>query len=194
MRSPSRLVAGVSTRGCGRSLEPLDESLESRGESKSNASRALLEKTTEKLADFLSRKLDDVALAAMFIDGIEIGGHAVIIALGVTKDGTKVPLGVWCGSTENHVVTAALMQNLIERGLRVDAPVLFVIDGRKGTLRRVIHHVKRWQGETMIKRWVALGVSEAQRGFRRVKGHGQMNVLLSALGPKAGVVEERKVA
>ena len=96
-----QVVAGVSTRGCGRSLEPLDESLESRGESKSNASRALTEKTTEKLADFLSRKL-----AAMFIDGIEIGGHAVIIALGVTKDGTKVPLGVWCGSTENHVVTA----------------------------------------------------------------------------------------
>src|SRR5208282_649533 len=68
----------------------------------------------------------------MFIDGIEIGSHAVIVALGVTKDGTKEPLGVWCGSTENHVVTAALMQNLIERGLRVDAPVLFVIDGGKG--------------------------------------------------------------
>jgi transposase-like protein len=300
-----QVVVGVSTRGYGRSLEPLDESLESRGESKSHVSRALIEKTTEKLAEFLGRKLDDVALAAMFIDGIEIGGHAVIIALGVTKDGTKVPLGVWCGSTENHVVTAALMQNLIERGLRVDAPLLFVIDGGKGirkaladvfgdravvqrcqvhkarnvrdhlplerrayvrrqmhdayrsrsaktakkllmqlvswleangedaaaaslregldetltvlrrnlpatlcrtfattnaienlngTLRRVIRNVKRWQGETMIKRWVALGVAEAQRGFRRVKGHGQMNVLLSALSPKAGVVEERKVA
>jgi putative transposase len=300
-----QVVVGVSTRGYGRSLEPLDESLESRGESKSNASRALIEKTTEKLAEFLGRKLDDFVLAAMFIDGIEIGGHAVIIALGVTKDGTKVPLGVWCGSTENHVVTAALMQNLIERGLRVDAPVLFVIDGGKGirkaladvfgdraivqrcqvhktrnvrdhlplerrayvrrqmhdayrsrsaktakkllmqlvswlaangedsaaaslregldetltvlrldlpatlcrtfattnaienmngTLRRVIRHVKRWQGETMIKRWVALGIAEAERGFRRVKGHGQMNVLLSALCPKAGVVEERKVA
>src|SRR5208283_4210219 len=127
-----QVVVGVSTRGYGRSLEPLDESLESRGDSKSNVSRALIEKTTERLAAFLGRRLDDVALAVMFIDGIEIGSHAVIIALGVTKDGTKVPLGVWCGSTENHVVTSALMQNLIERGLRVDAPVLFVIDGGKG--------------------------------------------------------------
>lgn len=300
-----QVVVGVSTRGYGRSLEPLDESLESRGASKSNASRALIERTTEKLAEFLNQKLDAVALVAMFIDGIEIGGHAVIIALGVTKDGTKVPLGVWCGSTENHVVTVALMQNLIERGLRVDAPLLFVIDGGKGirkaltdvfgdravvqrcqvhkarnvrdhlpqerrayvrrqmndayrsrsaktakklllqlvswleangedaaaaslregldetltvlrlnlpatlcrtfattnaienmngTLRRVIRHVKRWQGETMIKRWVALGVAEAQRGFRRVKGHAQMNALVSALHPKVGVVEEKKVA
>ena len=301
-----QVVVGVSTRGYARSLEPLDESLESRGESKSHVSRALIEKTTEKLAEFLDRKLDDIALAAMFIDGIEIGHHAVIIALGVTTDSTKVPLGVWCGSTENHTVTAALMQDLIERGLRVDAPLLFVIDGGKGirkaltdvfgdravvqrcqvhkmrnvrdhlpaerrayvgrqmrdayksrsartarklllqlvswleangedaaaaslregldetltvlrlnlpptlcrtfattnaienlngTVRRVIRNVKRWQGETMIQRWVALGIAEAQRGFRRVKGHGQMNVLLTALCPNpAAVGEESKVA
>ena len=63
-----------------------------------------------------------------------------------------------------------------------------------GTLRRVLRNVKRWQGEAMIKRWVALGVAEAQRGFRRVKGHGQMNVLLAALRPKTEVAEERKVA
>ena len=31
---------------------------------------------------------------------LAIVGIAVIIALGVTKDGTKEPLGVWCGSTE----------------------------------------------------------------------------------------------
>ena len=47
----------------------------------------------------------------------------------------------------------------------------------------------------MIQRWVALGIAEAQRGFRRVKGHGQMNVLLSALCPNpAAVGQESKVA
>lgn len=131
-RVAEQVVVGVSTRGYPRSLEPVDESLETRGESKSNVSRALIERTSEKLAEFFGRKLDDLALAAMFIDGIEIAKHAVIIALGVTQDGTKVPLGVWAGSTENHVVAGALMQNLIERGLRVDAPLLFVIDGGKG--------------------------------------------------------------
>ncbi len=55
-------------------------------------------------------------------------------------DGTKVPLGVWCGSTENHVVTGELMQDLIKRGLRVDAPLLFVIDGGKG-IRKALKDV-----------------------------------------------------
>jgi transposase-like protein len=127
-----QVVLGVSTRGYRRSLEAVDGAFETRGESKSNVSRALIERTTDKLAEFLDRKLDDLELAAMFIDGIEVARHTVIIALGVTADGTKVPLGVWCGSTENHVVACALMQNLIERGLRVDAPMLFVIDGGKG--------------------------------------------------------------
>lgn len=300
-----KIVLGVSTRGYRRGLEPVDESLETRGESKSNVSRALIERTTEQLAEFLDRGLEDIQLAAMFIDGIDIAGHAVIIALGVTVDGTKVPLGVWCGSTENHVVAGALMQDLIKRGLRVDAPLLFVIDGGKGirkalkdvfgdravvqrcqvhkarnvrdhlpnerrayvrrqmrdayksksaktakamlgqlaswleanghddaaaslregldetltvlrlglpttlcrtfsttnaienmngTLRRVIRNVKRWRGEKMIKRWVALGVAESQRGFRRVKGHGQMNALVAALRPKTSVADEKKVA
>jgi len=300
-----KIVVGVSTRGYRRGLDPVDESLETRGESKSHVSRALIERTTEQLAEFLDRRLDDIQLAAMFIDGMEIAKHSVIIALGVTLDGTKVPLGVWCGSTENNVIAAALMQDLVKRGLRIAGPLLFVIDGGKGirkalndvfgdravvqrcqvhkarnvrdhlpqerrayvrrqmrdayksksaktakamlgqlaswleanghddaaaslregldetltvlrlglpttlcrtfstsnaienmngTLRRVIRNVKRWRGERMIKRWVALGVAESQRGFRRVKGHGQMHVLVAALRPKTGVAELKKVA
>ena len=77
-----QVVVGVSTRGYRRSLEPVDESIQTRGESKSNVSRALVENTAEKLADFLSRKLTDLELAAMFIDGIEIGKHAVIVFSG----------------------------------------------------------------------------------------------------------------
>jgi hypothetical protein len=46
----------------------------------------------------------------------------------------------------------------------------------------------------MIKRWVALGVAEAQRGFRRVKGHRQMNILVAALRPKTVVADVSKVA
>jgi putative transposase len=63
-----------------------------------------------------------------------------------------------------------------------------------GTLRRVIRNVKRWRGETMIQRWVALGIAEAQRGFRRVKGHAQMKLLLAALRPSKGLAEESKAA
>jgi putative transposase len=139
-RVAEQIALGVSTRGYDRSLEPIDESIETRGSSKSNASRALIDATTEKLAQFVSRKLDDVDLVAMFIDGIEFAGHAVLIALGVTIDGTKTPLGIWAGSTENTVVVTELLSNLVGRGLRVEASMLFVIDGSKA-IRKALRDV-----------------------------------------------------
>jgi transposase-like protein len=96
-RVAEQIVLGVSTRGYGPSLGPVASELEARGDSKSAASRALIDKTTEKLAAFLDRRLDDVELIAMFLDGIEVAEETVIVALGVTTDGTKVPLGLWSG-------------------------------------------------------------------------------------------------
>ena len=242
----------------------------------------------------------------MYIDGIVVAGHTVLVALGVTIEGTKVPLGIWGGSTENATITTALLQNLIERGLRVEESMLFVGDGGKGlrkalrdvfgdraiiqrcqvhkarnvrehlpdskrvyvarqirdayasttfatakkkllqvaswldnngeesaaaslregldetltvlrfslsktlrrtfattnaienlngTLRRVTKNVKRWRDEAMIRRWVALGIAEAQRGFRRVKGHVHMPALVAALRPKTTTMaSQSKVA
>jgi len=69
------------------------------------------------------------------------------------------------------------------------------IENMNGTLRKVCRNVKRWQGESMIRRWIALGISEAQSKFRRVKGHEQMSSLVSALRPAPISVEvEKKVA
>ena len=76
----------------------------------------------------------------MFIDGIEFGGHAVLIALGVTIDGTKIPLGIWAGSTENTTVVTELLSNLVGRGLRVEQSMLFVIDGGKA-IRKALRDV-----------------------------------------------------
>src|ERR1022692_3732447 len=126
--------------GYERSLEPVDPSIETRGASKRNASRALIDATTEKLAQFVSRKLDNVDLVAMFIDGIEFAGHSVLIALGVTIDGTKTPLGIWAGSTENTTVVTELLSNLVTRGLRVEESMLFVIDGGKA-IRKALRDV-----------------------------------------------------
>jgi putative transposase len=139
-RVAEQILVGVSTRGYERSLEPIDPALGGRGASKSNASRALVDATTDKLTEFVSRKLEDVDLVAMFIDGIEFARHTMVVALGVTVDGTKVPLGLWGGSTENAAVATALLQNLVERGLRVDHSTLFVIDGGKG-LRKALRDV-----------------------------------------------------
>lgn len=63
-----------------------------------------------------------------------------IVALGVTIDGTNVPLGLWAGSTENAAVATSLPNNRVERGLHVDESMLFVIDGGKG-LRKALRNV-----------------------------------------------------
>jgi putative transposase len=305
-RVAEQIVLGVTTRGYERSLEPVPGDVKTRGASKSAASRALIDKTREQIDAFMNRALNDLSLVAMFIDGIEIAGKATIVALGVTGQGVKVPLGIWLGSTENATVATALFQNLIERGLSIAQKTLFVIDGGKGirkalndifgslaviqrcqvhkardvrdhvpearrpyvakqlreayrsksvkiakkvlgqlaswlesngddsaaasvregldetltvvklglhsslgrtfattncienmngTIRRVSRNVKRWRGESMIQRWVALGLAEAERKFRRVKGYKQMHTLVAALRPsQADLASTAKVA
>ena len=47
--------------------------------------------------------------------------------------------------------------------------------------RHVKRNVKRWRGGTMVVRWVAAGVLEAVKGFRRLKGHKAMPHLVAAL-------------
>jgi putative transposase len=58
------------------------------------------------------------------VDGIGIGDHTIVVALGVTTDGTKIPLGLWQGSTENSTICTALLHDLTARGLKVEEPIL----------------------------------------------------------------------
>ena len=64
-----------------------------------------------------------------------------------------------------------------------------------GSLRRVTRSVKRWKDEATIRRWVALGMAQAQNGFRRVRGCIHMPSLVAALRPvAASVASDEKVA
>jgi len=305
-RVAEQIVLGVSTRGYERSLEPVAPGTRTKRTSKSAASRALIAKTTEKMGSFLSRRLDTLDIVGLFVDGLEVAAQTVIVALGVTSDGTKVPLGLWQGSTENATVCTALVQNLVERGMKIDRKILCVIDGGKGirkalldvlgssaviqrcqthkmwnvrdhlgesrrpyalkqmrdayksrnakiakqrllqlaswldsngedaaaesvregldetltvlklglppllcrtfsttnaienmngTIRRITRNVKRWRGGSMIRRWVALAMVEAQKKFRRVKGHVHMPALIAALRPEPEpTIESKKEA
>lgn len=138
-RVVTQLLLGVSTRGYERSLEG-PPPVPSRGTSKSAASRRLVAATRGKLRADLSRRLDEVELVALLLDGIEIGERTLVAALGVARGGEKVPLGLWQGSTENAAVCTALLQDLLERGLRIDGKILCVIDGGKG-LRKALRDV-----------------------------------------------------
>ena len=86
------------------------------------------------------RRLDDVRLAVMMLDGMEIAERTHVVALGITTDGVKIPLGLWEGSTENATLARTLLADLVDRGLDPEQAILFVIDGSKA-LRRSIKDV-----------------------------------------------------
>jgi transposase-like protein len=290
-RVVQQMLIGVATRRYARSLEPVPPAVQSRGTSKSAVSRRFVAKTTAQLATWQSAPLDALDLVALLIDGVHVGDHCLIVALGIAADGQKHALGLWDGSTENATVCQHLLANLQSRGLRTDRSLLVILDGSKAIrkavqatfgaaalvqrcqvhkMRNVLDHlgdrhrpwaqailrrayqsadlktaqrllldlarrletehpsaaesvregldetltvltlplsarlrrslattnaaeslisrtrqvkrnVKRWRGGQMMVRWVAAGILEAVKGFRRLKGHADMHTLVAAL-------------
>jgi putative transposase len=137
-----QMLAGVSTRRFSRTREPVGEEMlaAERSTSKSAVSREFVGRTGEHLHALMSRSLEDVRLAVLMLDGIELKGRCCVVALGITTDGVKVPLGLWDGSTENKTVTAHLLADLVHRGLDVEQGVLVVLDGSKA-LRAAVDEV-----------------------------------------------------
>jgi len=288
-----RMLAGVATRRHALVAEPIGEDLEqvARGDSRSAVSRRFVAATTKKLAELLSADLSGLDAAVLMIDGIMFHECCCVIALLITADGTKIPIGVWEGDTENTTVVKHLLADLVARGLRFEQGLLVVIDGGKAlaagikrvfgrhaviqrcvlhkrrdvadylapelarridrqlagafedpdaarglkvaqglatqlerehpsaaaslreglddmftvrrlgapdrlarslsctnaiesmisTVRLVSSGVKRWRDPAMVRRWVGTGMIEAQRSFRRIKGHTDMAKLVDAI-------------
>ena len=287
-----RMLAGVATRRHVRVNEPVGDELEAsaRSTSRSSVSRRFKTATQAGVDELMSRDLSELKLAALMLDGVHFAGVCCVVALAICADGTKVPVGLWLGDTENKTIVTALLADLVDRGLSVDGGVLVVIDGAKAlaaavrkvfgttaliqrctlhkrrnvnhlpkdqqawvdrklaaafanenttngeraardlakqleqrwpdaaaslregldemfTVRRLgingrlaatltntnciesmisiardtTHNVKRWRDGTMIKRWCAAGMLNAERSFRRLKGYKQMPALVAAL-------------
>jgi transposase-like protein len=295
-RMMQQLLAGVSTREYEESLEARPSGRRTRGSSKSAVSRAVVRRTRQRLQEQLTRRLEGLEVVALFMDGVVVAQQTVIVVLGITRDGGKVPLGLRLGSTENAVVCTELLQDLLARGLTLDGRVLCVIDGGKGlrkalgdvlgdavivqrcqlpkgrnldalgpaarqayvramlrrayrasgaaaarrqltalatwlernghadagasvregleetltvlklglpptlrrffattncienligTLRHVTRNIKRWRDGDMRRRWIGLGLLRAAERFRRIKRHGELAALVTALGAVA---------
>src|SRR4051812_18662767 len=137
-----RMLAGVSTRKFEVVGEPVGSAVEasSSATSKSTISELFIERTRTALGELMSRRLDDVRLAVMMLDGLEIAERRHVVALGITTEGVKIPLGLWEGSTENATLARTLLADLVDRGLDPGQAILFVIDGGKA-LRRAIKDV-----------------------------------------------------
>jgi putative transposase len=138
----NRILAGVSTRKYADVGEPVGEDVEQAASStsKSSVSEVFIERTRTALEELMSRRLDDVRLAVMMLGGMDIADRTHVVALGITTDGVKIPLGLWEGSTENATLARSLLSDLVDRGLDPEQAILFVIDGGK-VLRRGIKDV-----------------------------------------------------
>jgi putative transposase len=288
-----RMLAGVATRRHRAVAEPVGSAVEAEASStsRSSVSRRFKAATASALEELMSRDLSELAAAAMMIDGVLFAEHCCVVALAICTDGTKVPVGLWLGDTENKTVVTHLLADLSDRGLDASGGILFVIDGSKAlaagvrkvfgdsalvqrctlhkrrnvtdhlpkdqqrfvdaklakafadrdaaaglraakelakllddrhpdaaaslregledmfTVRRLglsdrlartltntnaiesmisiarstASNVKRWRDGKMIKRWVAAGMLNAERSFRRVKGCKDMPTLVAAL-------------
>lgn len=135
-----RMLAGLSARRYPAGLEPVGAGAQAAATatSKSAVSRRFVAMTETALADLLSADLSGLDLVALMIDGVHFGESCCVVALGIGIDGTKHPLALVEGSTENATLATELLVDLRERGLDVTRPILAVLDGSKALRRAVL--------------------------------------------------------
>jgi putative transposase len=131
------IVAGLTSRNYHRAVQSV---LEGYGIEKSSVSREFVQASAAQLKKLCEKKLDDLDLVAILIDGIHLGKQVLVVALGIESSGNKHVLGLWQGATENTTVVKELLEDLVERGLDAERRYLFVIDGAKA-LRAGIERV-----------------------------------------------------
>jgi putative transposase len=135
-----RMLAGLSTRRYDVGLEPVGTRTEkaATATSRSAVSRRFVAQTETALAELLAADLSCLDLVALMVDGVHFGEHTCVVALGIGVDGTKHPLSLVEGSTENTTLVTDLIVGLRERGLDVTRPILVVLDGSKALRRAVL--------------------------------------------------------
>lgn len=134
-----RVLKGLSCRNYEACALDVPEAF---GLSSSSVSRQFVQATAHKLRSFQERSLEDLDLVALMLDGKSFGKEEMIIALGITIDGQKVPLGFVEAATENEVVCRHLIQDLVDRGLQYQQGLLVIIDGSKGLFNAVTRSLK----------------------------------------------------
>ena len=185
------LACNVSTRKYSRVMYRCAEEM---GISRSAVSRHFVKDSAQGLAKLMNRDFANTDLVAIYVDGIIVCRHHILAAIGVDPAGTKHVLGLAPGSSENAKVVKDLLSSLAERGLDLNVPRLWVIDGSKA-LRSAIEqmcgeaaHVQRCRihkirnvTERLPKakaeqtRWVMLQAlkGEAGAGIRNLRAHAK---------------------
>jgi transposase-like protein len=131
------IVAGLTSRNYRRAVQSV---VEGYGIEKSSVSREFVQASAAQLQELCEKKLNDLDLVAILIDGIPLGKQVLVVALGIEISGEKHVLGLWQGATENTTVVKELLEDLVARGLDPQRRYLFAIDGAKA-LRAGIERV-----------------------------------------------------
>jgi hypothetical protein len=137
------MVLSVSTRKYGRAVRlpgAAGGDLPAQsgdGTSKSAVSRRFVALTRKKLKAWLASNLSDLDLLVIQIDGLHVGDHVMLAAIGIDGGGEKHVLGLAEGASENAATVQALLDNLIARGLDPEVPRLFILDGAKALSKAV---------------------------------------------------------
>jgi transposase-like protein len=129
-----RMLAGVSCRNYRKTLEELTDAV---GVSRSVVSRHIIEATEADIKALCERDLSELDVSVLVIDGMPLDGQMTIVALGVESSGKKHVLGFREGATENAEVCKGLLEDLANRGLKMDRPTLVIMDGSKA-LRKAV--------------------------------------------------------
>lgn len=125
-----RVINGISMRKYEEAALSIPETF---GIKRDSVSRRWIRASAKKLAALNDRDLSKLDIVAVFLDGKHFStDHEIVVALGVTLKGEKVILGIVETSTENYIVCRDFIRKLVERGLRVEDPILCIIDGGKG--------------------------------------------------------------
>jgi transposase-like protein len=134
-----RMLAGLSTRRYRHGLEPVGEQVAAKAASTSRSavSRRFVAATERALCELMAADLSQLDLVAVMVDGVGFAEHLCVVALGIGIDGTKHPLALVEGSTENATLVRDLLVGLRERGLDVTRPILAVLDGSKALSKAV---------------------------------------------------------
>jgi transposase-like protein len=154
-------------------------------------------RTTRSVETFLSRPLGEHDVSVLMLDGVEMGEHILLTALGIDATGRKQVLGVVEDGSESAEVAKTLFRSLIERGLVIERARLFVIDGGK-ELRKAIRsvfgewalvqrcqvHKQRNALEHLPERqrtWVRAALHRAWAAATVVRGRGMLRNLAAQL-------------
>ena len=71
------------------------------------------------------------------IYGVHFADECLVVALATTTDGTKSPVGLAHGDTENGAAAKSVLTDLVARGLDTDTSMLVVLDGSRALSKAV---------------------------------------------------------